>query len=97
MATLRIPPSLSRFAGGSVELEGSGRTVRELLAEVLASYPELGRHLLREDGGLRPYVNLFVRDENIRGLRGLDTELAPGDVATAVPSIAGGSSSGPGG
>jgi sulfur-carrier protein len=91
MIRVQIPPSLSCHAGGRQTLEVSGGTVRAALGQLREAYPELGRHLMREDGGLRSYVNVYVNNEDIRGLQGLDTPLREEDAVTLVPSIAGGS------
>lgn len=90
MVSIQIPPSLSCYAENRETLELPGSTVQDLLTALRHRFPELGRHLLRQDGSLRPYVNVFINDESIRGLRQLQTPVAETDIVTVVPSIAGG-------
>ncbi len=90
MATLRIPSPLRPYAGGASQLDLSAGDVAGALAELLAAHPELKPHLFTESGELRAFVNLFVNDENMRDLKGVDTPLKPGDTLMILPSIAGG-------
>lgn len=90
MIRVQIPPSLSCYAEDRQSLELAGSTVGEVLEALRDRYPELGRHLMKEDGGLRSYVNVYVNSEDIRGLARLQTHVAEADTITLVPSIAGG-------
>ena len=90
MIALRIPTPLRGHAGGAAELSVSGATLREALGELSRSHPALCERLLNEQGALRPYVNLFVNDEDARYLEGLDTPIKAGDRLAIVPAIAGG-------
>jgi molybdopterin converting factor small subunit len=90
MIRVQVPPSLGTFAENQDTLELSGSSVQEVLAALRDRYPELARHLLKEDGAPRSYVNLYVNGESIRSLAGLDTPLTGADTLTLVPSIAGG-------
>jgi molybdopterin converting factor small subunit len=89
--TVRIPEALRQFAAGSRELHVVASSVEQLIAGVAAAgYGTLVNHICARDGQLRPFVNLYVGDANIRVLDGLHTQLRTGDVVTILPSIAGG-------
>ncbi len=90
MVTIKLPSSLRPFAGGQPEVSVAGKTVSEALGQLLDSYPALRQHITTEDGRLRPFVNLFLGDENIMALQGLETPLKTGDRLLLLPSIAGG-------
>ena len=89
MTTVRIPTPLRPYAGGQKEVETSGDSVTAALQEIVARFPELGPHLFSE-GRLRPYVNVFLNDQDIRSLNGEATPLSSDDRLMIVPSIAGG-------
>lgn len=88
--TVRIPSSLRKITGGVSRLDASGATVREALADVVQTHPELGTRVYDEQGELRRFVNLFVGGEDIRFLNGLDTPLGEGAELSIVPAVAGG-------
>jgi molybdopterin synthase sulfur carrier subunit len=88
--TVEIPTALRRFTAGANNVECSARALPELLAHLEQQYPELKRHLRDEDGRVRPFLNVYVNEEDIRFL-GNDTYLfQEGDRVLLVPSIAGG-------
>jgi molybdopterin converting factor small subunit len=91
MATMRIPTPLRSYTGGNSELQVSGNTVAEALDQVTNQHPALRQHLFTEDGQLRSFVNLFVNDEDVRFLQGVDTPVHEDDRLMILPSIAGGS------
>lgn len=90
MATLRIPTPLRPYAEGQSEVSVSGDTVGAALTELTETYPSLRRHILTDGGELRPFVNLFLNDEDVRNLQGSETALQAGDRLMIIPSIAGG-------
>ena len=90
MPIIRIPTPLRYYTKGHAEVPTSGRTVTEALDQLFSEHGELKKHMVDENGQLRRFVNLFVNDENIRELAGLDTELKEADRLMIVPSIAGG-------
>lgn len=90
MATVRIPTPLRKYTEGREEVALSGPTVRELLDNLEASYPGIGERIRDDKGAVRRFVNIFVRDEDIRFLDGLDTPVADGDEISIIPAIAGG-------
>jgi molybdopterin converting factor small subunit len=87
---VRIPPTLRNEVGGERELVGVGETVREVLADLSTRYPALETQLF-EDGGLAPFVNVYVGGEDVRTLDGLDTAVADGQTLILLPAMAGGS------
>lgn len=91
MATLRIPSPLRPYTNGAAQLDVSAEDVSGALAELLSAHPELKAHLFNDAGELRAFVNLFVNDENVRDLNGVQTPLKPSDTLMILPSIAGGS------
>ena len=90
MPALKIPTPLRPYAGGESTLLLPGEDVAEVLEAAMASYPELKKHLYNDDGQLRPFVNVFLGEENINQLDGLDTTLEENDTLLIIPSIAGG-------
>ena len=87
-----IPTPLRPYAGHQPAVEVDGSTVGEALAALTARYADLRRHLYSDDGRLRSFVNVYVNDEDIRYRDRDQTPLAPGDVISIVPSVAGGAS-----
>ncbi len=90
MATLRIPTPLRAYTGGNNEIAVQGSTVGEALDELVTLYPSLRPHLFNGEGKLRPFVNLFLGEENVKDLQGLATPVSQSDRLLLIPSIAGG-------
>lgn len=90
MPTLRIPTPLRAYTGGQSEIQVQGQQVSAALQNLVGQYPALQPHLFSPDGKLRPYVNLFLEQDNIKDLQGLDTPLGENDRLLLIPSIAGG-------
>ena len=88
--TVRIPSQLRPLTGGAGEVVVEASTVREAVASLDAAYPGLSERLLDEKGSLRRFVNLYLSDEDVRFLDGLDTPVGPGQVLSVVPAVAGG-------
>ncbi|MGH9062927.1 MAG: ubiquitin-like small modifier protein 1 [Acidimicrobiales bacterium] len=88
--TVRVPTQLRSLCGGDGEIVVEGSTVREALDALDAAHPGFRARLLDDDGGLRRFVNVFVAEEDVRFLRGLDTPVAPGSTMSIVPAVAGG-------
>lgn len=89
MASIRIPTPLRAFTDGAANTEVAGGTVGEALVNLVDRYPELRDHLFNADE-LRSFVNVFIGDEDIRFLQGMDTEIAADAKLRIIPSIAGG-------
>jgi len=90
MPTLKIPTPLRPYANGEGAITLPGKTVAEVLAAVVERHPLLEKHLFGDSGQLRPFVNLFLGEDNVTGLKGLETPLEEGDTLLIIPSIAGG-------
>jgi molybdopterin/thiamine biosynthesis adenylyltransferase/rhodanese-related sulfurtransferase/molybdopterin converting factor small subunit len=90
--TIVIPTALRAFAGGKTELAVEASTADEALQQLTTEFPELRKHLYADEKSLRNFINVYVGDEDIRHLNGLETQLKPGESVLIVPSIAGGSS-----
>ena len=91
MATVRIPPVLRPSVGGEKELTASGASVGEILRSLAASHPDTEPQLFAPDGGLNRYVNVYLNDEDVRVLAGLDTSVGDEDTLVILPAMAGGS------
>jgi molybdopterin synthase sulfur carrier subunit len=90
MATVRIPPVLRPSVGGEKELSADGDSVGEILRAVVDSHPDTEAQLFSPDGGLNRYVNVYLNDEDVRVLDGLQTAVGPGDTLVILPAMAGG-------
>ena len=90
MTTLRIPTPLRPYAEGQSEVSVQGANVAEALDDLVSQFPSLKKHLFAETEELRPFVNLFLGDEDVRHLQGVETPLKEGDKLMIIPSIAGG-------
>ena len=90
MATIRIPPVLRSKTGGEAEVEASGSTVGEVLRALTAAHAETEEQLFGPEGDLNRYVNVYLNDEDVRVLDGLDTAVADGDNVVILPAMAGG-------
>jgi molybdopterin converting factor small subunit len=90
MPVLRIPTPLRSYTSGQSEVNVAGANISEALADLIAKYPPIKPHLFNDSGELRPFVNLFVGENNIKDLQGVDTPIRDGDKLVLIPSIAGG-------
>ena len=90
MAILKIPTPLRSYTGGQVEVKVDGKTVAEAMEHLVQQYPALRPHLYNGDGKLRPFVNLFVGENNVKDLAGMATPIKDDVRVLLIPSIAGG-------
>ncbi len=88
--TVRIPAQLRTLTGGAGEVALSGSTVAEVLKDLDASHTGFADRLFDETGALRRFVNIFLADEDVRFLQGLDTPVTDGQTLSIVPAVAGG-------
>lgn len=86
---VRIPTILRQYTDGAKSVAGAGTTLNELIGDLDERHPGLADRLV-EDGTLRRFVNVYVNDEDVRFLGGLDTPLTDGDEVTVLPAVAGG-------
>ncbi len=89
-AIVRIPTQLRNLSGGDAEVKVEGDTVGEVLAALDAQHPGFQSRLFDEEGKLRRFVNVFVADEDVRFMQGLETPVAEGQVVSIIPAVAGG-------
>ena len=89
MSRVRIPPTLRAETAGAREVEASGRTVRELLDDLMGRFPALRGQLLANDE-LAPFVNVYVEGEDVRTRDGLETPVDDGSTVILLPAMAGG-------
>jgi sulfur-carrier protein len=87
---VRIPTILRTYTGGAKAVEGAGSTLDELLNNLDASHSGI-RERLVENEKLRRFVNVYLNDEDVRFLGGLETPVKDGDTVTVLPAVAGGS------
>jgi sulfur-carrier protein len=90
VATVRIPPVLRPAVGGEKELDADGSSVGEILRSVADRHPETQTQLFSPDGQLNRYVNVYLNDEDVRVLDGLDTAVGADDTLVILPAMAGG-------
>jgi molybdopterin synthase sulfur carrier subunit len=87
---VRVPGPLRSLTQGQGEVRGRPGTLRSLIDELDAAYPGLKARLCEPDGSLRRFVNVFVDEEDVRFLKGLDTEVRAGARVSILPAVAGG-------
>ena len=90
MATVRIPPVLRPSVGGEKELSAEGSNVGQVLQAVAESHPDTRSQLFAGDGQLNRYVNVYLNDEDVRVLDGLETSVGEADTLVILPAMAGG-------
>ncbi len=88
--TVRIPTQLRTLTGGAGEVPVEGATVGQVLKALDAAHPGLADRLFDEAGELRRFVNVFLADEDVRFLEGLETPVSAGQTLSVVPAVAGG-------
>ena len=90
MATVRIPPVLRPSVGGEKELTADGSSVGEILRQLVSRHPQTETQLFSPDGELNRYVNVYLNDEDVRVLEGLQTHVSDADTLVILPAMAGG-------
>ena len=90
MPVLRIHTPLRSYTSGQSEVNVSGGNISEALTDLTNQYPTIKPHIFNDGGELRPFVNLFVGENNIKDLQGVETPIKDGDRLVLIPSIAGG-------
>jgi molybdopterin synthase sulfur carrier subunit len=87
---IRIPTQLRELTGGTGEVVVEGSTVGETLKALDSAHAGFAERLFDDSGQLRRFVNVFVAEEDVRFLQGLDTPVADGQTVSIVPAVAGG-------
>jgi molybdopterin converting factor small subunit len=93
MATVKIPPVLRNAVGGEKEIAAAGSNVGEVLRAVVEAHPDTSTQIFSGDGQLNRYVNVYLNDEDVRVLDGLDTAVGERDSLVILPAMAGGARS----
>ena len=88
--TIRIPTTLRPLSGGNSTVQVEGSTLGEVLANLETAHPGFKDRLFDDQGGLRRFVNLFVADDDVRYLQGLETPVPDGETVSIIPAVAGG-------
>ena len=88
--SIRIPTTLRTLTGGNSEVQVEGATVDEALQSLEAAHPGFKERLFDDEGGLRRFVNVFVADDDVRYLDGVNTPVPDGETIAIIPAVAGG-------
>ena len=88
--TVRIPTTLRPLSGGASTVQVEGATLTEVIASLEVAHPGFSDRLLDESGAMRKFVNLFVADDDVRYLDGLNTPTPAGSTISIIPAVAGG-------
>lgn len=88
--TVRVPTTLRTLTGGESSVDVDGATLADVLENLEGAHPGFKDRLLDDDGKLRRFVNVFVADDDVRFLDGLDTPVPDGETVSIVPAVAGG-------
>ena len=86
---VRIPTILRTYTGGEKSVDGDGASLNALIDDLEANHPGLKERLI-QDGDLRRFVNVYINDEDVRFIGGLEAELSDGDQVVVLPAVAGG-------
>ena len=86
---VRIPTILRTYTDGEKAVSAEGASLSALIDDLEANHPGLKERLI-DDGDLRRFVNVYVNDEDVRFIGGLEAELADGDQVVVLPAVAGG-------
>jgi sulfur-carrier protein len=87
---VRLPTVLRRYAAGASVVTVDGATIGEVLAKLVAEYPDMTGQVIQEDGSLHKFVNIYVNDDDVRYLNGVDTPVPDGAEISILPAVAGG-------
>jgi molybdopterin converting factor small subunit len=88
--TVAIPTALRQYAGGNASVKVEAGSAGSVLAALVELHPNLGKQLYNDQGQLRSFVNIYVGDEDIRYLQGVETAVPDGETVSIIPAIAGG-------
>jgi molybdopterin converting factor small subunit len=86
---VRIPTILRTYTGGEKAVTGDGASLNALIDDLDASHPGIKERLV-DGGDLRRFVNVYINDEDVRFIGGLEAELTDGDQVVVLPAVAGG-------
>lgn len=89
-ARVRVPTILRTYTAGASEVTADGRTLNDVLDSLDASYPGIKARIVDEQGGLRRFVNVYVGNDDVRFLEGLNTPVGDDAQVSVIPAVAGG-------
>ncbi len=87
---VKIPTVLRKHTEGNATVDANGSTVRELIDDIVAKYPDFKDRVLSDDGELHRFINVYANDEDVRYLEGIETKVSDGDTVAILPAVAGG-------
>jgi molybdopterin synthase sulfur carrier subunit len=87
---VRVPTVLREHTAGEKKVTGEGATLRELIADLESRHPGLAPRLVDDEGQIHRFINVYVNDEDVRYLGGIETPLDDGDQVSILPAVAGG-------
>lgn len=88
--SVRVPTILRTYTGGESEVSADGATLAEVLDSLDSSYPGIKGRIVDEEGALRRFVNVYVGNDDVRFLDGLQTATSDGTQISVIPAVAGG-------
>lgn len=89
-ASVRIPTILRNYTGGEKEVSAQGSTLTELIDDLESSHPGIKARVLDDTGALRRFVNVYIGDDDVRFIGGLDAKVDDGAQVSIIPAVAGG-------
>jgi MoaD family protein len=87
---VRVPTILRKYTDGEKRVEGTGKTVREVIEDLESRHPGVRSAVVTEGGELHRFINMYVNDEDVRFMGSLETPVSDGDVISILPAVAGG-------
>jgi molybdopterin synthase sulfur carrier subunit len=87
---VRLPTLLRQYCDGQAVVKAEGSTIGELLKDLESQYPGMQGQLTEADGTLRKFVNVYLNDDDVRFLDGVNTKIQSGDEVSILPAVAGG-------
>ena len=87
---VRVPTILRTYTGGESEVTAEGSTLSEVLDSLDGSFPGIKGRIVDEQGTLRRFVNVYVGNDDVRFLDGLETSISEGTQVSVIPAVAGG-------
>lgn len=90
MATVFIPTPLRKFTSNQSKVNLSGNTIEEVIQNLNATYPDVRKHIQDNSGAIRPFINIFVGEDDIRTLESYHTLVTDSTYISIIPAIAGG-------
>ena len=90
MSKIRIPTPLRRLTNEKDEVESNASSISELVIDLEEQFPGIKDRLCEDDGTIRKFINIYVNDEDIRFLDGVNTKINNEDIVSIIPAIAGG-------